>query len=307
MTEYLNECMEFMKRVKEHKSSYIFLQRIEEIIDAIPSYLEIIKTPIDLNKIEDRLVSGKYSSLDELKEDFDLMFNNCKTFNQEKNQWVTKACTMLETFVKNNFVKLVQKVDKLKEKKAHAVSRQVHKDNYDSQSNIQIITNSEDTRLAKRIKTIFLKVEENLKMAPEDRDGLINIIVKNILKRLKTFEVIYDDTMKQVSKFIDNEQAKNNFSKKFRKLLRTIKQETVENSGAEKQSNIKINLNDTDEKREEKDKLDNIKKEIINFIDSQKIPEVYREITEYPIDPNLRKKITNYINEKRETYMRTYS
>jgi hypothetical protein len=78
MSKYLSECMEFLKRVKEHKSSYIFLQKIEEIIDKIPTYVEIIKQPIDLTKIEDRLVSGKYPNLEDFREDFELMFNNCK-------------------------------------------------------------------------------------------------------------------------------------------------------------------------------------------------------------------------------------
>jgi hypothetical protein len=213
---------------------------------------------------------------------------------------------MLENFVKNNYIKLVQKVEKLKEKKAHASLRQQHKEYTDPQSNIQIVTNSEDQRLAKRIKTIFLKVEENLKLSIEQRDDIINLIVKSIIKRSRPFDQIYDDTMKVVSKCIDNEQAKTNFSKKFRKLLRTIKQET-ENSNTEKAFNIKINLNETEEKREEKDKIDIIKKEIINFIDSQKIPEVYREITEYPIDPHLRKKIANHITEVKEKYIKAYN
>jgi hypothetical protein len=78
MTEYLNECMEFIKRVKEHKSSQIFLQPIEEIINIYPLYLEVVKTPIDLIKIEERLVGGRYLNLDEIKEEFELMFNNCK-------------------------------------------------------------------------------------------------------------------------------------------------------------------------------------------------------------------------------------
>jgi hypothetical protein len=196
----------------------------------------------------------------------------------------------------------------MKEKKAHAALRQQHKETYaDPNANVQIVTNSEDKRLFKRILTIFLKIEENLKLSTEQRDEIINIIVKSIIKRSKPFDQIHEDTMKVITKNIDNEQAKTNFSKKFRKLLRTIKQETSESANPEKAFNIKINLNETEEKREEKDKLDSIKKEIINFIDSQKIPEVFREITEYPIDPNLRKKILNYITEKREMFTKTYN
>ena len=79
MSEYLNELMDFMKRIKEHKSSYIFKQNIEEIIEQVPSYTDVIKQPIDLNKIEQRITRGQFLTLEDFKEDMELMFNNCKT------------------------------------------------------------------------------------------------------------------------------------------------------------------------------------------------------------------------------------
>lgn len=74
----LNELVEFFKRIKEHRSSYLFLQNIEEIISQLPGYLEVVKQPIDLNKIESKMLDSKYNTLEEFKEDINLMFNNCK-------------------------------------------------------------------------------------------------------------------------------------------------------------------------------------------------------------------------------------
>ena len=74
----MNELVEFFKRIKEHRSSYLFLQNIEEIINQLPGYLEVVKHPIDLNKIESKMHDSKYNTLEEFKEDMYLMFNNCK-------------------------------------------------------------------------------------------------------------------------------------------------------------------------------------------------------------------------------------
>lgn len=74
----LSELIEFFKRIKDHKSSYLFLQNIEEIINQLPTYLEVVKKPIDLNKIETKIMDSKYHTLEEFKDDILLMFDNCK-------------------------------------------------------------------------------------------------------------------------------------------------------------------------------------------------------------------------------------
>ena len=203
-----------------------------------------------------------------------------------------KTCESLESFFNTNFLKFQQKIEKLNKK--NLMKDRIEK--YDSSNDIQIISNSEDEKIAKRLRSLFSKIAGALDITDKDREEIINLIVKNIIKRNKSFEQIYDDTMKAISKIIKNENSKNYFSKKFRKLLRSIKNEKTENNDI-KGFNIKINLNETEEKREEKDKLEMIKSSLINFIDNQKIPEVYREITEYPIEPHLKKKISSFISE----------
>lgn len=49
----------------------------------LPDYYEIIKKPIDLKKIQQRIKDNKYHSLDDLHADFDLMCKNTQEYNIE--------------------------------------------------------------------------------------------------------------------------------------------------------------------------------------------------------------------------------
>ncbi len=47
-----------------------------------PEYYEIIKEPIDIRTIAQRIQKGSYPTLDDLVADFTLMISNAKTFNE---------------------------------------------------------------------------------------------------------------------------------------------------------------------------------------------------------------------------------
>ena len=49
----------------------------------LPDYYEIIKKPIDLKRIQARIKDNKYSSLDQLQLDIDLMCRNTQEYNIE--------------------------------------------------------------------------------------------------------------------------------------------------------------------------------------------------------------------------------
>lgn len=293
----INEIRDLYTKVKKHKYSYIFLQPIEEIIDNCPQYIEICKRPIDLNKIEKKIYDNFYKNIETLKDDIDLMLNNCKAFNANNTgSWILKGCSGLEEFFNNNFKKSSQKIEKYKEKvaaQAYAQKSSKHREEsiYSAAAqqeannklqNFHVVNNSDDERITRKLKNLFQKISAALNIKEEKIDEIIAIIVEKIVKRNKSFEQIYDDTMKFLSKNISNDSVKSYFSKKFRKLLRGIKEEQSDIDN--KAFNIKIDLNENEEKREEKDKLDIIRKEISAFIDNQKMPEVFRQNTEYPIE-----------------------
>lgn len=309
----LNEVKELFKRLKEHNMAFIFLQPIEEVMMSVPEYGQVIKNPIDMNKIEKKLEENRYQYLEDFFSDMELMLTNCKAFNNNKKHWVYKTCVAFEDFFVGNWKKLNQKIQKHKERSIQLTQHKTHRKeesvtsigHIDTNQNIQIISNTEDEKIARRIKSLFQKLGNNLNVSEQQKDEIIALIVKSILKRSKSFDQIYDDTMKFLTKNLKNDGSKSIFSKKFRKLLRSIKEEQNESAlkAEAKNFNIKINLNENDEKKEEKDKFEIIRKEVKNFIENQKVPEIYREIAEYPIEPNLRKKITSYVSDIKNSFI----
>jgi hypothetical protein len=49
----------------------------------LPHYPQIIKHPMDLGTMRDKIDRGEYSVASEFESDFRLVINNCKTFNHE--------------------------------------------------------------------------------------------------------------------------------------------------------------------------------------------------------------------------------
>jgi hypothetical protein len=58
-----------------------FYYPVEDIIQGLPAYAEVIKKPIDLIKIKAKIDNMEYDGIDQLNEDLKLMTTNAKTFN----------------------------------------------------------------------------------------------------------------------------------------------------------------------------------------------------------------------------------
>lgn len=48
-----------------------------------PSYYELIKNPMSINMIKTRVNSPYYKTIEQFRDDFILMFDNARTFNEE--------------------------------------------------------------------------------------------------------------------------------------------------------------------------------------------------------------------------------
>merc|ERR550532_1472637 len=49
-----------------------------------PDYYLVISEPIDMAMIEEKIKSNRYANQDALVQDFELMFNNARHYNEEK-------------------------------------------------------------------------------------------------------------------------------------------------------------------------------------------------------------------------------
>lgn len=63
-----------------------------------PDYYEVIKQPMNMEKIAATLKNNGYENLDELVSDFILMFDNACKYNEPDSQ-IYKVCTVICTYI----------------------------------------------------------------------------------------------------------------------------------------------------------------------------------------------------------------
>ncbi|KAI4724973.1 Bromodomain-containing protein [Aureobasidium sp. EXF-10728] len=92
--------IEKMKNTKKVKSAFWFTKPVDYVALNIPHYPTVIKQPMDLTTIEQKLKNDQYSSVDDLVSDFELMVTNCFTFNGMNHAASVSAQNLRAYFVK---------------------------------------------------------------------------------------------------------------------------------------------------------------------------------------------------------------
>ena len=94
-------CMRTIQNVKRIQSSTAFRAPVDYVALAIPSYPNVITKPMDLRTLEENLKGSKYSTVEAFTADFDLIIQNCETFNGRESPFTKLAYEMKASFDKN--------------------------------------------------------------------------------------------------------------------------------------------------------------------------------------------------------------
>ncbi|CAG9331571.1 unnamed protein product [Blepharisma stoltei] len=83
-----------------HKHAWIFYEPVDCVKLRIPDYYDVIKHPMDFGTIKKKLNNNVYESGEELIADLDLVFENCRIYNQPDSD-VFLMCTQVENVYKH--------------------------------------------------------------------------------------------------------------------------------------------------------------------------------------------------------------
>ncbi|XP_047040456.1 uncharacterized protein LOC124644867 isoform X1 [Helicoverpa zea] len=97
-----------LKQLTTHDDAWPFMDPVEE--EYAPNYYAVIRRPMDLRKMEERLDSGYYTDFSMFKADFKLIVNNCRLYNGQDNEYTVMVDNLQTAF------------DRLTEKYIHRLS-----------------------------------------------------------------------------------------------------------------------------------------------------------------------------------------
>jgi hypothetical protein len=104
-TTWYSQAYDILNQTCAHEYAAPFLQPVDPTALGIPSYLRIIKNPMDLSTIRSKLDSSAYSKPSEMHRDVKLMFANCYRFNG-KTAPISECAKVLESFYGSLYLKL---------------------------------------------------------------------------------------------------------------------------------------------------------------------------------------------------------
>lgn len=106
--EFLSDFLYFLIcTLQSHPSAWPFLEPVAE--KDVPDYFEVVKHPMDMSLIMEKLKRGEYSTLREFKDDIDLMCNNCFSYNNPETQYY-KCAESIKNFFEGLLVKYTKTI-----------------------------------------------------------------------------------------------------------------------------------------------------------------------------------------------------
>eukprot|EP00004_Rigifila_ramosa_P001933 TRINITY_DN1193_c1_g1_i3.p1 TRINITY_DN1193_c1_g1~~TRINITY_DN1193_c1_g1_i3.p1 ORF type:complete len:677 (+),score=112.63 TRINITY_DN1193_c1_g1_i3:77-2107(+) len=97
-TEAYKFATQVTRRLRENRSAAPFLEPVDPIALGIPDYPSIVKHPMDLGTIRNRLETYFYTTLDEWASDVRLVFSNCRLFNAPDSPIIAMCARLEEVF-----------------------------------------------------------------------------------------------------------------------------------------------------------------------------------------------------------------
>jgi len=160
---FCDEVLTELRKTKHYDINAAFMQPVDPVALNIPAYHKIIKKPMDLSTMANKLGSGEYTSAKEFEKDFDLIIKNCRTFNGEDHIVYAQALRLQDLYRAE-----ISKRDEWMAKHApvsaapHSAGRD-DSDSDDAESDAESEVNEERKQVENRLATIQKRLNDEQK------------------------------------------------------------------------------------------------------------------------------------------------
>ncbi|XP_055005883.1 bromodomain adjacent to zinc finger domain protein 2B [Boleophthalmus pectinirostris] len=94
-TDELEVCQQLLCELEAHQDAWPFLKPVN--LKSVPGYKKVVKRPMDLSTIREKIANQQYSSLESFTDDVNLVFDNCERFNEDDSE-IGKAGHIMRRF-----------------------------------------------------------------------------------------------------------------------------------------------------------------------------------------------------------------
>lgn len=89
---------EILEKLAKRDTQDVFAEPVDTSV--VTDYLTIVKKPMDLGTVREKLNRGQYTCVEELREDIDLIWDNCCLYNAPETEFYALAVKLREVTVK---------------------------------------------------------------------------------------------------------------------------------------------------------------------------------------------------------------
>lgn len=159
LAEIMKSCGALMKRLLAHKWAWVFDKPVDVVKLKLPDYFQVIKQPMDLGTVDNKLKQGLYEHPSDFSYDVRLVFSNATTYNPRTNDVHVMADEMRKIF-ESSYKKIAEKI---KEDEVKSVEEEE-----------DVTADKEVQELHRRLKKLESQVEmkEKKPLPPPVRPGM---------------------------------------------------------------------------------------------------------------------------------------
>jgi hypothetical protein len=103
----MQRCHPILRKLIDDQFGWVFSDPVDPVALALPDYFDIVKNPMHLTLVEEKLRRGDYHNVDSFAQDTRLVFDNAILYNGEDSEVGKMAALMLRLFERD--LKAVQK------------------------------------------------------------------------------------------------------------------------------------------------------------------------------------------------------